>query len=81
MKARYQELRPALQTVPAFIEEPQTRLRPSAELNFKMWNPADDAWIHDGKIINGDENLSFDKAVERLKTIYENRLKVIQDSL
>ena len=81
MKARFQELLPALQTVPAFIEETQKRLRPSAELNFKMWNPADDAWIHDGKIINGDENLSFDKAVERLKDIYENRLKVIQENL
>jgi hypothetical protein len=81
VKARFQELLPALQTIPAFIEETQKRLRPSAELNFKMWNPADDAAIHGGHIINGDENLTFDKAVERLKDVYEKRLNVLQEKL
>ena len=46
-----------------------------------MWNPADDAEIHDGIIINGDEYLTFDNAVTRLKDVYENRLKVIQEKL
>jgi len=46
-----------------------------------MWNPADDAVTYSGHIINGDENLTFDKAVERLKGVYENRLKVIQANL
>ena len=81
VKARFQELLPALQTIPAYIEENRERLRPSSVLNFKMWNPADDAAIHDGRIINGDENLTFDYAVTRLKSIYENRLKVIQENL
>jgi len=81
MKARFQELLPAFQTIPAYIDETQKRLRPSAELNFKMWNPADDAVTYSGHIINGDENLTFDKAVERLKGVYENRLKVIQANL
>ncbi len=81
VKARFQELLPALQTIPAYIEENRERLRPSSVLNFKMWNPADDAEIHDGIIINGDEYLTFDNAVTRLKDVYENRLKVIQEKL
>lgn len=80
-KARFQELLPALQTIPAYIEETQKRLRPSAELNFKMWNPAQDASMNNGRIINGDENLTFDQAVERLSTVYKNRLKVMQENL
>lgn len=81
VKARFQELLPALQTIPAYIEENRERLRPSSVLNFKMWNPAEDAEIHDGIIINGDEYLTFDNAVTRLKDVYENRLKVIQEKL
>jgi hypothetical protein len=81
LKARYQELLPALQTVPAYMEEVRERLRPSASLNFKMWNPAQDATMNDGRIINGDENMSFEDAVTRLKDIYEERLQVILSSL
>ena len=81
LKARYQELLPALQTIPAYIEETRERLQASARLNFKMWNPAQDASMNNGRIVNGDENMSFDDAVTRLKAIYEERLQVIQASL
>ena len=57
-------------------------LTESARLNFAMWNPADDrSQSGDGKIINGDEDMSFHDAVARLKTIYKERLKVIPTKL
>ena len=78
---RFKELLPALQTIPAYIDECQALLRKSAELNFAMWNPADDKSQNGGKIINGDENMTFDDAVARLRTIYQERLVVIDSKL
>ena len=81
VKARFQELLPRLQTVPAYIDELQEKLQESARLNFKMWNPAQDATMNGGQIVNGDENLSFEDAVARLKANYEERIQVIGKSL
>jgi hypothetical protein len=46
-----------------------------------MWNPAEDASQNGGYIINGDENMTFHNAVSRLKSIYQDRLKVIPSKL
>lgn len=81
VKARFQELLPQLETIPEYMEECRALLSKSAQLNFKMWNPADDRTQNGGKIINGDENLSFDAAVDRLKKNYNTHLQVIQRSL
>ena len=81
LKARFQELLPQLQTIPAYMDQCEKRLEASAMLNFKMWNPADDKSQNGGNIINGDENLSFHDAVTRLKSNYETHLKVIQQKL
>ena len=80
-RARFQELLPLLQTIPAYMDETRERLRPSATLNFKMWNPVLDASMNGGQIINGDEAMSFDAAVDRLITIFEERLSVIANTL
>ena len=42
-----------------------------------MWNPADDASMNGGHIINGDENMSFEEAVQLLKENYQIRLDVM----
>ena len=81
VKARYLQLLPQLQTVPAYIDELEKQLAASAKLNFQMWNPAEDAWTNGGRIINGDENIPFADAVARLRSIYEERLTVIRDNL
>lgn len=81
MRERFRELLPALQTIPAYIDALEKQLERSAELNFKLWNPAQDASQNGGRIINGDENLSFHDAVNRLRTIYEERLTVVRDNL
>ena len=81
VKARFNELLPQLETIPDYMEECRALLSESAKLNFAMWNPAEDASQNGGKIINGDENLSFDAAVDRLKSNYKTHLKVIQSKL
>ena len=75
VRVRFQELLPALQTIPAYIDAMEKTLERSAELNFKRWNPAQDG------MINGDENMTFHDAVVRLRGIYEERLSVIQKNL
>ena len=81
VKERFEELLPQLSTVPDYMDECRKLLSKSAELNFKMWNPAEDASQNGGQIINGDENMSFDSAVDRLKSIYQDRLRVIPANL
>ncbi|MBP5637416.1 MAG: CotH kinase family protein [Bacteroidales bacterium] len=81
VKARFQELLPQLSTIPDYMEECRSMLGKSAVLNFAIWNPAEDSSQNGGHIINGDENLTFDAAVDRLKDIYKERLKVILSNL
>jgi len=81
LKARFNELLPQLQTIPAYMDECEKLLTESAKLNFAMWNPAEDASQNGGYIINGDENMTFHNAVSRLKSIYQDRLKVIPAKL
>jgi hypothetical protein len=81
VRARFLELLPQLKTIPAYIDELEQQLGASAKLNFSMWNPAEDAWTNGGRIINGDERMSFTEAVARLRSTYEERLKVIEQNL
>jgi len=81
VRARFQELLPQLETIPDYMDECEAWLAKSAELNFAMWNPADDRSQNGGRIINGDEELSFHDAVTRLKKNYRQHLKVIAANL
>ena len=81
VKDRFQELLPELEKIPDFMDECETLLTQSAKLNFAMWNPAEDASMNGGWIINGDENMTFSDAVARLKKIYKERLTVIPKNL
>ncbi len=81
VKERFLELKPQLQTIPDYMEECRTLLKESAKLNFAMWNPADDRSMNGGSIINGDENLSFDAAIDRLKSNFNTHLAVIESKL
>ena len=81
VKARFLELKPQLQEIPNYMEDCRTLLSESAKLNFAMWNPADDKSQNGGNIINGDENLTFDAAVDRLKKNFNTHLKVIESKL
>lgn len=73
---RYKALLPDLSTIiPAKIDQWEREMAVSAELNFKMWNPAG------AGNINGDVSLSYHDAVDRIKTIYINRLTFIEGKL
>ena len=81
LKSRFEELLPQLETIPDYMDECEKLLTASAALNFRMWNPAEDASQNGGHIINGDENMTFHDAVARLKSIYKERLRVIPANL
>ena len=81
VRNRFQELLPQLETIPDYMDELQERLSRSAKYNFRLWNPADDASMNGGHIINGDENMSFEEAVKLLKENYRIRLTVMSEKL
>lgn len=81
VRNRFNELLPQLQTIPDYMEECRALLSESAKLNFAMWNPAEDKSQNGGNIINGDENMSFDAAVDRLKKNFNTHLGVIKSKL
>jgi hypothetical protein len=81
VKTSFYELLQQLETIPDYMDECEALLTESAKLNFKLWNPADDRSQNGGNIINGDENLTFHEAVERLKYNYKKHLQVIQAQL
>lgn len=73
---RFTYLEPALRKIiPGKIDKWEREMAVSAELNFKMWNPAGAGRI------NGDEDLSYHDAVNRIKTIYIARLDFIKEKL
>mgnify|MGYP002856204718 CR=1 FL=1 len=81
VRARFEELRPQLETIPDYMDECETLLGKSAELNFQMWDPSGDKVSNGGSIINGDENMSFHDAIQRLKSNYNKHLQVIAAKL
>ena len=81
VRTRFKELLPALETIPAYIDECEALLEKSAELNFAMWDPSGDATQNGGKIINGDERLTYKEAVARIRQIYQERLQVLSSKL
>ena len=81
VKARWEQVLPELRTVVSYINEQKKLLEKTAKLNFAMWNPAEDANMNGWQIINGDENMSYSAAVDRLRTIYSERLNVISSAL
>ena len=69
------------ETVPDYMDALKSQLSESARYNFRMWNPAEDASMNGGFIINGDENMTFEEAVTLLKENYKTRLSVISEKL
>lgn len=84
LKNRFRSLLKDLRGIPDQIDEWERQLEISAELNFRMWNPAGAGAItysNDNFRINGDEDLTFHEAVAEIKRIYSKRLDVIESKL
>ena len=81
VRGRFLELKPSLEAVADCIDGWKTLLEASAELNFAMWDPAQDRWQNKGLLINGDENLPYDEAAARLRRVYLDRLQLLEEKL
>lgn len=77
VQKRWNELLPELRAIPEYMSECEKLLERSAERNFKMWNPAEDASQNGGSIINGDENMTFHEACVTLRSNYSERLTLL----
>ncbi|MEA5127283.1 MAG: CotH kinase family protein [Proteiniphilum sp.] len=69
VKQRWNTLKPGFQTIIPFINEQAAYIRQSAIVNGNMWPINQD--------INGDEKMSFDAAVNRLRGAYEERINTL----
>ena len=69
VKSRWNLLKPEFETVIDYINEEASYIRESAEVNSEMWPIT----IH----VNGDEKMSFDQAVNRLREVYRDRIELL----
>ena len=76
VKSRWQEWYPFLQSVPEFIERERTAIAQAEVRNRERW-PS----INNTGYPNGDEWLTFDEAVDRLKEIYTLRTEWLNSQI
>ena len=72
-KHRWMELRPKMLSIPEYIDSCAILIRKSNEQNSLMWPISVNH--------NGDEQMSFDMAIERMKQCFLRRIEVIDDYL
>ncbi len=70
LKLRWDALKPAFTTLGSFVDEQVEIIRFSEAVNHQQW-PI-------GQWINGDENLSFQEAVDRLKLALQERISEVE---
>lgn len=70
IKKRWNELYPSFQTIPEFIDQEYDYILPAVIRNNQKWTS-----IRGTGFPNGDENLSFEAAVERLINVYTSRIE------
>ena len=66
VKERWTMLKPAFDKIPAFIESEARRIASSEKMNHKLWPIT--------MVENKDEHLSFEEAVQRMRSAYETKL-------
>ncbi len=69
VKSRWDLLKPEFETVIDYINEEASYIRESAEVNSEMWPITTN--------VNGDEKMSFDQAVNRLREVYIGRIDLL----
>lgn len=72
-KERWNSQKAGFEEIPAFIESEAARIKGSESMNWKMWPITADAPGAQG-LVNGDEQMTFDQAVARMKKSYEDKL-------
>ena len=71
VKKRWAQLKPSFEEIPSFIEETAAHIAESNAINSVMW-PITQA-------VNGDEELSFEDAVTRMREAYIERLNILDN--
>lgn len=69
VKERWLLLKDNFLSITTFIDNEKNKLSKSADINIQLWPISSRE--------NGDETLSFEEAVERMKTSYNNRIQVL----
>lgn len=69
VKERWAMWKSKLETIPEYIDQQKELLRNSDKMNIKMWP----IYVSE----NGDENMNFEDAVNRLKESYKNKLNFL----
>lgn len=74
LKERWTTLKPAFETLPDYIDEQADLIRNAEAANHAMW-PCESSGV------NGDEALSFQDAVDRMKQALENRIDILSKQI
>ena len=73
VKERWAILKPNFETIPSYIESEKVKLTKSANINIQLWPIS--------SRVNGDETLSYEDAISRMKAAYELRLQRLDDDI
>ncbi|MBR7043384.1 MAG: CotH kinase family protein, partial [Prevotella sp.] len=71
LKERWQQYKPQMLTIPAYINERAQQVKASAQLNSQLWPIS--------SRVNGDETMAYDEAVERLIKCYNDKLQWLDE--
>lgn len=73
VKERWKLFKPEFDKISAFIESEAQRISPSEKMNHAMWPIT--------QTINGDESMTFDAAVQRMKSAYQQKLQWLSEAI
>ena len=73
VKERWPCAKEKFEKIPAFIDSEMERLRNSNAINNEMWPIT--------KTVNGDEHMSYDEAVARMKKAYVDKLEWLDNQI
>lgn len=73
VKERWALLKPEFNKISAFIESEARRIAPSEKMNHVMWPIT--------RVVNEDEGLTFEAAVQRMKAAYEEKVKWLDNAI
>lgn len=76
MKARWTQIKPKFEDLEIFIEEQAELIRESNEVNIAKW-PLSINENYSSVNYNGDEELDFESAIDRMITAYKHRIVVV----
>ena len=82
LKERWAALKPGFETLPEYIDRRADRIRSSEAVNHEMWPCYPNSMSEDGtRMVNHDEQLSFQDAVNRMKSALTARIQAMDSAI